>query len=366
MARILIAPGKYMQGVDVLAKAGPHIAALGKNALILGDPLGIAAAKDLLTAGLTASAIKFVEVAFQGECCHREINRIAAIATENKCDVIIGVGGGKTLDTAKASAFEKKIPVVIVPTIASTDAPCSALAVIYTDDGAFDSYLVLPKNPDAVIVDTGIVAKAPVRLFVSGMGDAMSTFFEADACSKSFSNNMPGGLATKSAITLARLCYDTLIDSGLYAKLAVEKGIASPAVEDVVEANTLLSGLGFESGGLAAAHAIHNGLTVLEETHKKFHGEKVAFGTIVQLVLENRSRDEIEEVLTFCAEVGLPTTLADIGIDNPTEEKIRRVAETACADGETIHNEPFPVTADTVFAAIFAADALGRAYCGDD
>lgn len=365
MAKILIAPGKYMQGANVLAEAGPHIAALGKKALVLGDPLGMAAAKEALTAGLKTAGVESVEVAFGGECCRKEISRVATIATEKQCSVIIGVGGGKTLDTAKATAYEKKIPIVIVPTIASTDAPCSALAVIYTETGAFESYLVLPKNPDAVIVDTCIVAKAPVRLFISGMGDALATYFEADACSKAFKKNMPGGLATRSALALARLCYDTLIESGLHAMLAVEKGIASPAVEDVVEANTLLSGLGFESGGLAAAHAIHNGLTVLEETHHKFHGEKVAFGTLVQLVLENRSREEIEEVLSFCAEVGLPMTLAAIGIVDPTEEKIRRVAEAACAPDDTIHNEPFPVTADSVYAAIFAADALGRAYAGD-
>ena len=144
--------------------------------------------------------------------------------------------------------------------------------------------------------------------------------------------------------------------------MAVEKGVVTEAVERIVEANTLLSGLGFESAGLAAAHAIHNGFTALPETHHCYHGEKVAFGTLVQLVLENRPRNELEEVLAFCGEVGLPTTLADIGVVEVTDAKLRQVAEASCAAGESIHNEPFPVSREAVVAAIMAADAIGTAY----
>ena len=147
---------------------------------------------------------------------------------------------------------------------------------------------------------------------------------------------------------------------GYLAKLAVEQGVVTEAVEKVVEANTLLSGLGFESSGLAAAHAIHNGFTALPETHQAYHGEKVAFGTLVQMVLENRSRQELDEVLRFCSEVGLPTCLADLGVVQASEEKIMQVAATACTAGETIHNEPFKVTSQSVYAAILATDAIGR------
>src|SRR5690606_19881320 len=109
--------------------------------------------------------------------------------------------------------------------------------------------------------------------------------------------NMAGAYPTDAAMALANLCYETLINEGLKAKLAVDKKVVTKSVEKVVEANTLLSGIGFESGGLAAAHAIHNGLTAIEETHQLYHGEKVAFGVLVQLVLENAPIDEIEEVL---------------------------------------------------------------------
>jgi glycerol dehydrogenase len=299
---------------------------------------------------------------FLGECSDKEINRLIDIGITEAVNLIIAAGGGKVIDTGKAVAYEMKIPVIIVPTIAATDAPCSALSVIYTEDGVFDRYLVLPKNPDCVLVDTAIVAQAPVHFLVSGMGDALATFWEADTCAKSCKPNALNGASppTLSAIALARLCYDTLQEHGLLAKLAVERKSVTPSVEAIVEANTLLSGLGFESGGLAGSHAVHNGFTVLEASHGKLHGQKVAFGTLTQLVLEGRPSKDIQEVLDFCVSVGLPVCLEDVGVSNPSREEIRQVAEATTAEGETIHATWFAVTADMVEAAIWAADALGR------
>jgi glycerol dehydrogenase len=163
-------------------------------------------------------------------------------------------------------------------------------------------------------------------------------------------------------LALAKLCYTILLEHGSAARLAVERGVVTPAVEAVVEANTLLSGLGFESGGLAGSHSIHNGLTVLEKTHGKLHGEKVAFGVVTQLVLEGRPRRDLETVLDFCAGVELPVCFSDLGIGEPTPEEIRAVAEATCAEGETIHATWFDVDADQVEAAIWAADAIGRQH----
>ena len=167
-------------------------------------------------------------------------------------------------------------------------------------------------------------------------------------------------------MALAELCFDTLMEEGVKAKVALEAGVCTNAVEKIIEANTLLSGIGFESGGLAGAHAIHNGLTVLEECHHMYHGEKVAFGTITQLVLENVPTDELEEVIDFCIEVGLPVTLAELGIKEVTEEKIMAVATAACAESDTLHNTPFEVTPEKVYAAILAADGYGRYYKGEE
>ncbi|ECM1961604.1 iron-containing alcohol dehydrogenase, partial [Salmonella enterica subsp. enterica serovar Tennessee] len=167
---------------------------------------------------------------------------------------------------------------------------------------------------------------------------------------------------TVAALSLARLCYDTLLAEGEKARLAAQAGVVTDALERIVEANTYLSGIGFESSGLAGAHAIHNGFTILEECHHLYHGEKVAFGTLAQLVLQNSPLEEIETVMGFCEKVGLPITLAQMGVKEGIESKIHAVAKATCAEGETIHNMPFPVTADSVYAAILTADLLGQQW----
>ncbi len=358
MANIIIGPGKYVQGKGEMENLKKYTDSLGQKPFILISSSGMKRVAGLIRKSFGSPEPKF-EI-FNGECSKNEVDRL--IGLMGNCDVIIGAGGGKILDTAKAVGYYTKKPVAIVPTIASTDAPCSALSVLYTDEGVFDRYLFLPANPNLVLVDTEIVSAAPVRLLVSGMGDALATYFEARANQASGGTTCAGGQATGAALALARLCYDTLIRQGLKAKLAVEQKVCTKAVETVIEANTYLSGIGFESGGLAGAHAIHNGLTVLEQCHHMYHGEKVAFGTLAQLVLEDAPMEELEEVVDFCLEVGLPVTLADIGLENPTGEEIMEVARATCAQGESIYNMPMEITVDKVYAAIMGADALGRYY----
>ena len=202
--------------------------------------------------------------------------------------------------------------------------------------------------------------------YVAGMGDALATFFEARACQRSGATSCAGGKTTEAAMALAELCFHTLMDEGVKAKIALEAGVCTPAVEKVIEANTLLSGIGFESAGLAGAHAIHNGFTVLEECHHMYHGEKVAFGTLTQLVLENVPLEELEDIILWCIEVGLPVTLSELGAANVTDEQLMKVAKTACSENDTLHNMPFEVTPETVFAAIKAADAYGRYYLDEE
>lgn len=356
--RTIQSPGKYIQGPDALASLNEYIQPLGSRWLILVDAAMESQVSRLSTQG--SDNLHFRIEMFRGQCSRQEIQRVAEHAENHRCDGIIGFGGGKVLDTAKAVAFHQHLRSIMLPTVASTDAPTSALSVIYTEEGEFDQYLFFPANPDMVIVDSTIVANAPVRLLVSGMGDALSTWFEAKACYDARAANMSGGQTTRAALTLARLCYDTLLQEGKKAKVAAEQKVTSRALERIIEANTYLSGIGFESSGLAAAHAIHNGLTQLEDCHHFYHGEKVAFGTLTQLVLQNSSDEEIDEVLDFCVSIGLPVCLEQLGVTENVQEKMRIVAEKSCSEGETIFNMPFSITIESVYSALLVADQLGR------
>ena len=241
-------------------------------------------------------------------------------------------------------------------------------SVIYSEEGIFQEYRFYRKNPDLVLVDTEVIAQAPPRLLVAGMGDALATWFEARTCVEGHVKNMRGGGSTRSAAALAELCYKTLLEDGAAATPGRSEPRSSPPRwSGLVEANTLLSGLGFESSGLAAAHALHNGLTVAPGTHPYLHGEKVAFGLLVQLVMEGSPRATVEQVLNFSTEVGLPITLAEIGLPELPGDLLGQIARRATAPGETIHNEPFEVTPDMVADAILAADAaLGRDWKKQD
>lgn len=362
MAKIIGSPSRYVQGKGEMKNLCSHVKSIGKKLFVLTSASGRKRVEPAIAEGQGDTQITY-EV-FNGECCKTEINRVMEACKATGCDVIVGIGGGKIHDTAKAAAHYLELPVVIVPTIASTDAPCSALSVIYTEDGVFEEYLFLPTSPNMVLVDTDIVSKAPARLLIAGMGDALATYFEARACQRSDAGNCVGGKTTMAAMALARLCYDTLIADGVNAMLAAKEKVCTKAVENIIEANTYLSGIGFESGGLAGAHAIHNGLTAIEETHELYHGEKVAFGTLVQLVLENAPDEEIGEVIDFCIEVGLPVTLADLKIKEIKPDQIMEVARLAAADNDTLGNMPFQVTPEDVYAAIMGADALGKYYKG--
>ncbi|KEG13052.1 glycerol dehydrogenase [Trypanosoma grayi] len=352
-----IFPGRYVQGPGAMNLLGEELARLGKRALVLQPP-SVSMGYGPRLQKVLEGKVDAVMEAFRGESSDEEINRLCKIGS---VDVVAGIGGGKTVDTAKAVAYQLKVPVAVMPTVASTDAPCSALSVIYKTSGEFDRYLILPHNPNVVLVDSDIVSRAPVRLLVSGMGDALATWFEAESCAVSRRCNLTGRLSSHTALGLARLCYDTLLQYGVLAKEACAKKTNSPALERVIEANTLLSGLGFESGGLAGAHAIHNGLTQLPEAHNMWHGEKVTIGLLASLTLTDKPPQVIDEVYSFCESVGLPTTLADIGCSKMSDEALMKVAETACAPGETIHNEAGIVTPEAVMKALRAADAIGCA-----
>ncbi|MEI6338365.1 MAG: glycerol dehydrogenase [Verrucomicrobiota bacterium] len=366
MNSIFCSPSRYTQGLHATQSLGGEMAGLG-----LASPVLIAASRSPRTLlkgtwqkTLSDAGFAFSVHDFSGECTHAEVARIAAAAGAAGAATILGAGGGKVLDAARAAAADLQLPFVSCPTVASTDAPCCAISVIYNEEGVFEVARLHPVNPALVLVDSHVIAQAPVRTLVAGMGDALSTLFEARACVAAKRPNTRGGSCTLSALALAELCYRTLLADGVEALRAAGEKRVTPALERIIEANTLLSGLGFESAGLAAAHGVHNALTAAPGTHAFMHGEKVAFGVIVQLMLEGAERALVDEVLAFCQSVGLPMTLASIGCADLSAGLLSEVAELATVPDGLIHNEPFPVTPRMVEDAIRAADAAGRAFTG--
>jgi glycerol dehydrogenase len=362
MDKVFIAPRRYVQGPGVLGRSGDLISKIGKRVMILWDaPVrGIVSAP--LLADLKKVGLPVEDVLFAGDSTKAEAKRVAELLKSSGCDVIMGVGGGKTLDTAKAAAAQAGTKMISVPTVASNDSPTSSYTVWYDEQGnclGFESWFV---NPDLVLVDTAVIACAPVKSFVAGMGDALATWLEAEATHKVRGSNLAGGTATMAALAIARLCYDILLEHGVNAKRAVEKKIVTPAVEKVVEANVLLSGLGFESCGCATAHMVANCLPSFPECHGLMHGHEVGFGLITQLCLdEDMSVEQANQIVDFEIAIGLPVTFEDLGLKGVDRERLMKIGKICAGPGSLCANHPFKVTSDSIVNAMIAADALGTA-----
>lgn len=352
-------PARYIQGSGEISNFKYYADKLGEHLCVLIDPVLEQSLIPLIKAQYKGSHPDMDVEIFAGNCSRSEIARVKTAFSETQPPrVIAGIGGGQTLDVAKAAANDLNAPLIIVPTAASNDAPTSSLSVLYTDQGVHDEVIRHKKSADLVLVDTRVILAAPVRLFVAGMGDALATFFEAAANRQSdFPNYVWDGYKrTQLGMAIAELCFNTILEKGVMAKVSAENKACTETFEDVVEANILLSGLGFENTGTAGAHGFCSAFTVFPEARQYFHGELIAFGTLCQLIIENQPPELINKIMQFCAEVELPVTLAEIGIE-ASRENIDLIARNI-----KIVQEPFEVTKEMAANAILAADALGQRY----
>lgn len=353
-------PLRYVQGPGVIADIGTYSSPLASSALLIIDGFFWETLRPTIERSLAAQGVEYRSLRFGGESTDAEVERCVGEGRSAEAGVVIGVGGGKALDTAKICAFNLGARTITVPTLASTDSPTSSIGVIYSSEGAYDRVIRCGRNPDVVLVDSALIIRAPARFLAAGMGDALSTWYEARSNLESRCKNYIGdGYATTLlGIEIARACHTTLMRDGRSAFIAAQSALLTPAVENIIEANTLLSGLGFENCGVSAAHGVHDALTVLEPTHRFFHGEKVAFGVICLLVLENRPTAELYEAMDFCIDLGLPTTLEDLGLHNVSREQLLRVGEVAMASESVIHAVPLSLSATLIADCISTASAL--------
>lgn len=203
LPRSVTSPKKFFIGSQLLASVGNYMKDFGDNAFIISDEFFLEKVNKEALSSIKENGLSGFVEKFNYECTEAEVDRLGKIVVENKANVIIGIGGGKTLDVSKAVAYYHHLPVILFPTIASTDAPCTALSVLYKENGEFDKYLFLPQNPDMVIADTAIIASAPQRFFSAGVGDALATYFEARACYQADGLNLVNQRPSRTGLGLA-------------------------------------------------------------------------------------------------------------------------------------------------------------------
>ncbi len=356
---LMVAPARVVRGQQALVDAIEYILPLGQRPLIIGGEQSLKLSQLQVLSDRPELAIE--RVRYTPDCCETSLDRLVQSASAHQADLIIGIGGGKCLDTAKLVAHRCQLPIVTIPTTAATCAAWTALSNIYTESGAFLSDVSLTKCPDLLILDYGIVATAPPRTLIAGIGDALAKWYEASVSSGHSSQTL-----LIAAVQQARVLRDILFQKSAAA-------IAEPGGADwqeVVDATVLLAGVIGGLGGAqcrtVAAHAVHNGLTHLPGSHHALHGEKVAYGILVQLRLQEMLQaDRLAataraQLLDFYTEIGLPKTLAELGLSEITIAQLHHAATLACQPDSDLHRLPFAVVPEQLVAAMVSTTITER------
>ncbi len=346
-----IAPARVVRGFGILADMGETIAQFGSRPLVVGGEASLVNLGDRLNPVFKSQSLKAKSISYRPDCSESTIEALQAAFDHHQADFVIATGGGKSLDAAKLIAFKRGCPIVTVPSCGATCAAWTALSNIYTDEGAFRYDVGLFRCPDLLILDYELVLTAPKRTLVAGIGDAIAKWYEARVSSGSSTQTF-----VMAAVNQAKVLHDLLLDQSVEA-------LANPGSDrwcEVVDATVLLAGVSGGIGGAqcrtVAAHAVHNGLTQLPESHGILHGEKVAFGILVQLRLEEmiqgKAINDRFNLLAFYSAIGLPMTLDDLGLGAVNDDALLEAAAFACKPGSDIHHLPFPVNSQQVFEAM--------------
>lgn len=359
--RIFGAPRRYIQGPGVIAQLGGIARTRGATPLLVVDRDVRAILGDSLTASFDgAPAI----IEFAGEITLEAIERTTQAARDILGDatpiLVHGVGGGKALDVAKGVALRLGADYVSVPTAASNDSPTGRAIAIYDEHHGIAKIEFIPVNPEAVVVDTAVIARAPTRFLRGGIGDAISKKFEAERSARDGARNFFGAEPTLTALAIADACYRTLRRHGVAGMRAAERQELTPDLEAVIEACVLMSGISWESGGTSLSHAVVRGVARMPGAEATLHGEHVAYGLQVQFLLDGQSEADLLDLMAFYDEIGQPTTLAGLGIADAGPEAIAQIAAWTM-EAPAGSYARFDVTADEVAAAISRVEALGRA-----
>ena len=359
-ARAFGSPSRYVQGPDEINHLPDFAANYGSTALAIIDSFFYDSYKTKIPQMFADAGMTAYTAEFSGKSSTAALEDLKARcrALPQMPDSFIGIGGGQTCDINKAvgAAFRKAI--INVPTSLATDAPTSTHTII-NDEGQLPYLLVHYKNPDYVVVDTAITVQSPLHMFISGIGDALATYVEAEASlANNNVNNVCGGRykPTLLGMATAKLAYDVLLEKGRAAVRAARSHLRTPAYEDVAEATILLSGLGFECTGVAIAHGLQAGFHVLPGK-PLMHGQGVGYCMLVQLVIENNV-PRFEELFDFCRDVGLPVCTADLGLtEENRDESVEKLVDAVYGKRWNVSNMPMHISRDMLISAVYYLDA---------
>lgn len=325
--KIFGAPHRYYQGPDAINVLGEILQPFGRTPLVVIDSGVLEMLGERLSGIMSGAGLTAIIRTFGGDITYEGIGNLVVSLDGALPGIVVGIGGGKSLDAAKAAAKVLAIPIATVPTIASNDSPTSSVMVMYDDNQAMVAVDRLSRSPEAVVVDTALIAAAPARFLRAGIGDAISKKFEAEGCMAGSGITSFGTRPSHTAIAIAGCCYQTIRTHAVAAMKSAELHEVSDAFEAVVEATVLMSGLGFENGGLSLAHSLTRGLVKARGAKHAIHGEQVAWSLLIQLAAEEREDDEIKELMDFYRKIALPVQLSDLGMENANHQEIEKIAE---------------------------------------
>jgi len=361
LSSLLVAPRCVLRGDRALSQAGEAIARLGSRPLVVGGDRSLAAIRSQWQSLCQQHPLQSESATYHPDCSESSLATLKTAVAQHNADLIVGVGGGKALDLAKLLAHQCQLPIATIPTSAATCAAWTALSNVYSNAGAFQYDVVLDRCPDLSILDYEVVRTAPKRTLIAGIGDAIAKWYEASVSSGQSSETL-----IVAAVQQARVLRDLLFQKSAEA-------LRSPGGEDwkqVVDATVLLAGaiggLGGAQCRTVAAHAVHNGLTHIPAARTALHGEKVAYGILVQLRLEetiqgNRlAATARQQLLQFYADIGLPQTLEALGLEQATLAQLRQAAEVACQPHSDLHSLPFSVTPEQLMAAMVSTTTFAE------
>ncbi|MDY6785687.1 MAG: iron-containing alcohol dehydrogenase family protein [Cyanobacteriota bacterium] len=358
LASLQIAPARVLRGENALVQAGGEIAQLGCRPLLVGGDRAMETISAQWQQVVEEYNLQTARISSHPDCSEPTLEKLYAAVRNHQADCIVGAGGGKALDAAKLLAHRHRLPIVTIPTSAATCAAWTALSNIYSDEGAFLYDVELARCPDLLVLDYDFIAKAPQKMLVAGIGDALAKWYEA-----SVSSSHSTATLEIAAVQQARVLRDLLLQKSAPAL----ENPGSSEWRETVDATVLLAGaiggLGGAQCRTVAAHAIHNGLTHIRGDRPTLHGEKVAYGILVQLRLEETVQGNQlaatarRQLLKFYAEIGLPQTLEDLGLGQVSLAQLRRAAEIACAPNSDIHRLPFAVSSELAIAAMVSTTA---------